>query len=38
VLNFPLAPLGHFMSLMAGLGAVLLAFLALRAIGQERST
>lgn len=37
VLNFPLAPLGHFMSLMAGLGAVLLAFLALRAIGQERS-
>jgi len=38
VLSFPLAPLGHFMALMAGLGAVLLVFLAFQAIRQKQAT
>ncbi|MEI7784229.1 MAG: TRAP transporter small permease [Betaproteobacteria bacterium] len=35
VLGFPLAPLGQFMAVMAGAGAVLLVFLALRALRQD---
>ena len=38
VLSFPLAPLGHFMALMACLGAVLLVFLAFQAIRQKQAT
>jgi len=38
VLGFPLAPLGHFMALMACLGAVLLVFLAFQAIRQKQAT